>query len=66
MRDAHRVESVCAHEGEVTLDRVLVLVLAASRVGTERPVHDAADVDLFGAREEELATRLRPMGRRHG
>src|SRR5439155_5385992 len=60
MRDADGVDPVRRHLGEVPLDDVRVAVLVAARIGAERPVAHAADVELLVAGKDEFAPSARP------
>ena len=53
-------EAVGRHLGEVALDHVGAVVLAAIRIGAEGPVRDAADVVFLIAEVDELAPHVGP------
>jgi hypothetical protein len=55
---ADGVQAVGRHLREVALDDVGAVVLAAIRVGAERPVRDAAHVEFLIAEVNELAPHV--------
>src|SRR4029453_17173529 len=63
VRDTNGVDPVRRHVREVPLNHVEVVVLAPTRIWAKRPVADAANVELRGTHEEELAPDVWPTQR---
>jgi len=57
---ADRVETICGHLGEISLDNLRIMMLIAILIQAEGPIGDTADIHLLIAGKDEFALHMWP------